>query len=186
VPIVTIAAPVENAAATVTGIVGGSLDMSRFEHFVEDFKALPDAQITIVDQHNLVIHASGRTGYAALQDLAQDDLITAGARAFAGAVTRPLEEVVTIVRNISAHGGPAEARLTSQPPAEIAALLEDVNGMQTRLADSYLQLEKALVQREHLNRELQALTEDLDRKVRDRTAALAEATRVAEEANQAK
>ena len=28
-----------------------------------------------------------------------------GARAFAGAVTRPLEDVVTVVRNISAHGG---------------------------------------------------------------------------------
>jgi signal transduction histidine kinase/DNA-binding response OmpR family regulator len=256
VPIVTIAAPIVDTAGNVEGVVGGSLDMSRFEHFVEDFRALPDAQITIVDQHNLVIHASGRTGYAALQNLTQDDLVTAGARAtgdvfqyerrgadptgsarlvafagvapvgwrvfveqplltlrlkwtgyyaatlmlillalgcavlgargFAGAVTRPLEEVVTIVRNISAHGGPAEARLTSQPPAEIAALLEDVNSMQTRLADSYLQIETALVQREHLNRELQALTEDLDRKVRDRTAALAEATRVAEEANQAK
>ena len=58
--------------------------------------------------------------------------------------------------------------------------------MQTRLADSYQQLEQALVQRERLNRELRALTEDLDRKVRERTAELAAATRVAEEANQAK
>ena len=109
-----------------------------------------------------------------------------GARGFAGAVTRPLEEVVTVVRNISAHGGQAEALLTSNPPAEITALLEDVNGMQPRLADSYQQLEQALVQRERLNTELRALTEDLDRKVRDRTAELAAATRVAEEANQAK
>ena len=31
-----------------------------------------------------------------------------GARAFSGAVTNPLEEVVTIVRNMSAHGGHAE------------------------------------------------------------------------------
>jgi signal transduction histidine kinase/CheY-like chemotaxis protein len=109
-----------------------------------------------------------------------------GARGFAGAVTRPLEEVVTIVRNISAHGGQAEARLTSNPPAEIAALLEDVNGMQTRLADSYQRLEQALTQRERLNAELRALTEDLDRKVRDRTEELAAATRVAEGANRAK
>ncbi|MBI3400894.1 MAG: response regulator [Acidobacteria bacterium] len=256
VPIVTIAAPVLDASGNPAGVVGGSLDMSRFERFVEDFKSLPDAQITIVDQHNLVIHASGRTGYAALQNLTQDDLVAAGAhaaqdvflyerrgadpagaarlvawttvppvgwrvfveqplltlrlkwtgyyaatltlillalgvavlgaRGFAGAVTRPLEEVVTIVRNISAHGAPAATHLTSPPPAEIGELLKDVNGMQARLADSYMQLEQALVQREHLNRELQALTEDLDRKVRERTAALAEATSVAEEANQAK
>ena len=109
-----------------------------------------------------------------------------GARQFASGVTRPLEEVVTIVRNISAHGGPAEARLTANPPAEIAELLGDVNGMQTRLADSYQQLEQALVQREHLNTELRALTEDLDRKVRERTAELVTATHIAEEANQAK
>ena len=109
-----------------------------------------------------------------------------GARRFASGVTRPLEEVVTIVRNISAHGGPAEARLTADPPVEIAALLGDVHGMQTRLADSYQQLEQALVQRERLNTELRALTEDLDRKVRERTAELATATHIAEEANQAK
>ena len=77
-------------------------------------------------------------------------------------------------------------RLTADPPAEIAALLDDVNGMQARLADSYQQLEQALVQRERLNTELRALTEDLDRKVRERTAELVAATRVAEEANQAK
>src|SRR5206468_4366493 len=52
--------------------------------------------------------------------------------------------------------------------------------------DSYQQLEQALIQRELLNLELRALTEDLDRKVRDRTAELVAATRVAEEANQAK
>ena len=101
-------------------------------------------------------------------------------------MTRPLEEVVDVVRNISAHGGQAEAKLTTDPPAEIVGLLEDVNGMQTRLADSYRQLEQALIQRERLNTELRALTEDLDRKVRDRTAELVAATRVAEEANQAK
>ncbi len=58
--------------------------------------------------------------------------------------------------------------------------------MQARLADSYRQLEQALIQRERLNTELRALTEDLDRKVRERTVELVAATRVAEEANQAK
>ena len=109
-----------------------------------------------------------------------------GARAFSGAVTRPLEELVKVVRNVSAHGAIAEAKLSSNAPAEIADLVEDVNGMQTRLADSYQQLEQALIQRERLNLELRALTEDLDRKVRDRTAELAAATRTAEEASNAK
>src|SRR5919198_1395897 len=109
-----------------------------------------------------------------------------GARGFAAGVTRPLEDLVRIVRSVSAHGSPAPARLTSKPPAEIATLIEDVHGMQARLSDSYQQLEQALVQREGLNTELRAMAEDLDRKVRNRTAELAAATRVAEEASRAK
>jgi len=108
-----------------------------------------------------------------------------GAHRFSAAVTNPLEELVTIVRNISA-GSAAEARLSTRPPAEIAALLEDVNGMQARLADSYTQLQHSLAERDTLNIELRALTQHLDSKVRERTAELASATRTAEEANDAK
>jgi signal transduction histidine kinase/CheY-like chemotaxis protein len=252
VPIVTIAVPLRRDAGAV-GVAGGSLDLSKFGRFVDDFRTLRDARVTIVDRHNRLIYTNGRASYTALQSLAGDDLVVAsasvkdglyryqpradrgaqlaalsaiaplgwkvfieqplltlrlqpagyyaftiacmllalagavlGARAFAGAVTRPLEEVVTVVRNISAHGGNPGAQLSSPPPAEIAALLADVNGMQRRLGDSYQQLEQALIQRERLNTELRALTEDLDRKVRDRTAQLAAATHVAEEANKAK
>jgi signal transduction histidine kinase/CheY-like chemotaxis protein len=58
--------------------------------------------------------------------------------------------------------------------------------MQQRLVDSYRQLEQALSQKVALNDELRALTADLDRKVRERTSELLEATRMAREANQAK
>jgi signal transduction histidine kinase/CheY-like chemotaxis protein/HPt (histidine-containing phosphotransfer) domain-containing protein len=256
VPIITIAVPILDAAGAVTGVAGGSLDLSKFDKFVEDFRSLPNARITVLDQHSRVIFTSGQTSFTALQNLELDPLVLGsaeapagvyrygrkmtdanestrlaafsvmaptgwkvfieqplvyvrlqstgyygfalalmllafggavlGARNFAHRVTRPLEEVVDVVRNISAHGGQAEAKLTSNPPAEISALLEDVNGMQGRLADSYRQLEQALIQRERLNTELRALTEDLDRKVRERTAELVAATHVAEEANQAK
>jgi signal transduction histidine kinase/DNA-binding response OmpR family regulator len=256
VPTVTIGVPFFDSGGAVAGVVGGSLDLSKFEQFVDNLKTLPHARITILDEHHRVIYASSETGFAKLQNVVQDELVIAGARAengvfeyqrraseasesarlgastvvapigwkvfveqplvnirlqsagyyafpmalmllalggavlgarvFAGSVTKPLEEVVAVVRNISAHGGQAEVKLTTEPPAEIAALLDDVNGMQTRLADSYRQLERALIQRERLNTELRALTEDLDRKVRDRTVDLVTATRVAEEANQAK
>jgi signal transduction histidine kinase/CheY-like chemotaxis protein/HPt (histidine-containing phosphotransfer) domain-containing protein len=256
VPIITIAVPIVYANGDVAGVAGGSLELSKFGRFADDFGTLADAQITVLDHLDRVVYASGAAGFSALQNLAQDDLVRTsgqpsgglykyrrpiagangssrivasalmpslgwkvfieqplltlrlqstgyyaitlglillalgaavlGARAFAGAVTRPLEEVVSVVRNISAHGGQAEAQLSSNPPAEIADLLQDVNGMQTRLSDSYQQLEQALIHRERLNLELRALTEDLDRKVRERTVELAAATRVAEEANRAK
>jgi signal transduction histidine kinase len=255
VPIVTMAMAI-NSASGASGVAGGSLDLSKFEKFVNELATLPEARITVVDQLNRVIFGSAGSGYSGLQSLTDDPLIRAGASApngvyqyqrtsnqaraagrlvatsavasagwrvfvelplasvrlqplgyygftvgllglalvgavvgaqwFANVLTRPLEEVVTIVRNISAHGGPEAARLSAEPPDEIAALLADVNGMQSRLSDSYQQLEQALVQRERLNRELRALTEELDQKVRERTAELANATHVAEEANQAK
>jgi signal transduction histidine kinase/CheY-like chemotaxis protein len=108
-----------------------------------------------------------------------------GARSFSRAVTRPLEDLVTVVRNVSMHEpiGPAGA---GSPLAEIDTLIEDVSTMQRRLGDSYQQLQGALAQREQLNGELQALTTDLDRKVRERTAELVAATHLAEEGSRAK
>jgi signal transduction histidine kinase/DNA-binding response OmpR family regulator len=257
VPIVTIAVPVVARHGGVVGVAGGSLDLSKFQRFLEEYQTLGDATVTILDKDDRVIYASASSGYTVLQSLAQDAIVKAspsavngvfrysrrvpegprgtqlvaeavvepagwkvfveqplltmrlqttgyyaltltlivmalggavlGARAFAGAVTRPLEDLVSIVRNISAQGTPAQAAITTvNPPAEIAELLENVNGMQGRLSDSYQQLQQALFQRELLNRDLRSLTEDLDRKVRERTAELAAAKQVAEEANRAK
>jgi signal transduction histidine kinase/DNA-binding response OmpR family regulator/HPt (histidine-containing phosphotransfer) domain-containing protein len=256
VPIVTIAVPFFDANGDVDGVVGGSLNLSRFEHYIDDLRTLPDAHVTILDQHDRVIYASDDAGFSALQSLSEDPLIresasvrnglfryqraqsdggipaqlvatavvaptgwkvfieqpllklrlqstryyavalilvlvalagaVLGARTFSSAITQPLEELVTIVRSTSAQGGVARPRLSASPPAEIATLVADVDLMQSRLGESYQQLEQALAQRERLNAELRALTEDLDRKVRDRTAELAAATHTAEEANQAK
>jgi signal transduction histidine kinase/ActR/RegA family two-component response regulator len=94
------------------------------------------------------------------------------AHAFSASVTRPLEEVVTIVRNVSATGTPAVAATRADPPTEIAQLLDDVNGMQARLSDSYRQLARQ--------------AEDLEHKIDARTAELAAAKEAAEAANEAK
>jgi signal transduction histidine kinase/FixJ family two-component response regulator len=101
------------------------------------------------------------------------------ARSFSAGVTQPLESLVAIVRNVSARGAPAPAVITTDQPAEIATLLDDVNGMSARLATSYSELQTALAETEELTR-------SLDSKVRERTAELAEAKRLAEHANQAK
>ena len=108
------------------------------------------------------------------------------AQSFSDTVTRPLEQLVTIVRNISAMETPTQTAVILNAPAEIAALVEDINGMQSRLADSYHQVARTLEEREHLNRDLRDLTTNLDLKVRERTAELADAKLVAEEANRAK
>jgi signal transduction histidine kinase/DNA-binding response OmpR family regulator len=252
---VTIAMPMVAGDGPVEGIVGGSLDLSKFQGFIEGYHTLPDAQITIVDQHDRVIYSTDGSGFSPLQHLGGSALLRGsaaasaglfrfdrtaangvrspqfaavagigagwkvfveqplrnmrlqtaefyaltltlilmalggailGARTFARVVTRPLEELVHIVRRVSAKGTPALASLEVDPPAEIAELLEDFNTMQTRLATSYHQLEQSLAQRERLNADLKALTEDLDQKVRERTAELAAAMRTAEEANRAK
>ena len=256
VPIVTIAAPDLAADGTVSGIVGGSLDLSKFSSFIDEYNTLEHAVITIVDQHDRVIYASAQAGYEVLEHLPEGGLLGApangsngafvytrrlsdgsrvaqvaaaaavatpqwrvfveqprvtlrvhtpgyyaltlglivlalaaaivGAHACASAITRPLEDLVTIVRNTSVEGRPTQIAIGANAPAEIAGLVEDVSGMQSRLAESYRQLEQALAQREGLNAELRGLTEDLDRKVRDRTAELASAKQAAEAANQAK
>jgi hypothetical protein len=75
VPIITIAVPIVNADNEVTGVAGGSLDLSKFDRFVDDFRTLADAQITVLDRDNRLIYRSGAAGVSALQSLAEDDLV---------------------------------------------------------------------------------------------------------------
>ena len=81
VPIVTIAMPLLTADGATMGVAGGSLDLSKFEKFVQDFGTLAAARVTILDQHDRVIYASGLTGFAPFQSLAGDALVISRAAA---------------------------------------------------------------------------------------------------------
>ncbi|HLG97771.1 MAG TPA: response regulator [Bryobacteraceae bacterium] len=107
---------------------------------------------------------------------------------FTGAnTTAPLEALVKRLRKFTMQG---EALHQIQPPAsapsEIIQLMDDFEHMSARLKESYSQLRDALADRERLNGELSALLNDLDLKVRERTAELADAKLRAEEASRAK
>jgi signal transduction histidine kinase/CheY-like chemotaxis protein len=109
------------------------------------------------------------------------------ARAADSGVTSPLENLVNRVRQFSVQDdAPGKIELPPQAPAEIAHLVEDFGRMSVRLKESYTQLRAALSDRERLNRDLADVLDDLDRKVRERTAELAEAKSRAEEASRAK
>ncbi len=114
-------------------------------------------------------------------------LSLAFARVIGGGITSPLELLVKRVRQFTMQGDPPhKVRLPAQAPAELEQLLDDFDQMSVRLNESYQQLQEALADRERLNDERGALLADLDRKVRDRTAELAEAKLRAEEASRAK
>jgi len=108
-------------------------------------------------------------------------------RAVDSGVTSPLEQLVNRVRAFSMQRDWREPiELPAQAPTEVAELVKDFDGMSVRLRESYTELHVALLDRERLNEEMEALLKDLDRKVRDRTAELAEAKAKAEDASRAK
>jgi signal transduction histidine kinase/CheY-like chemotaxis protein len=109
------------------------------------------------------------------------------ARAADSGVTSPLEDLVHRVRQFSVQNDPPGLiELPAQAPVEVAHLVEDFGRMSVRLTESYTELRAALSDRERLNNEMAALLADLDFKVRERTAELAEAKLRAEEASRAK
>jgi signal transduction histidine kinase/CheY-like chemotaxis protein len=151
--------------------------------------AVAGAGWTVFVEHPVLSLRVQSTNYYALTlGLVALALVSAivAARRFAWRVTEPLETLVTAVRHLSVQECPVDIATRPASLHELAELQDDVVLMQRRLADSYQQLEQALGQKDRINAELQTLMADLDRKVRDRTAELSEATRVAEEASRAK
>jgi signal transduction histidine kinase len=114
------------------------------------------------------------------------------ARLIADRITIPLGALVERVRRFQIEGGEVDSsRLnpsihSEAAPLEISQLMGDFDALSQRLKDSYGQLEDSLEEREHLNREMQALLADLDVKVKQRTAELNKAKIRAEEASFAK
>jgi len=184
------AEPLLNAASRTTS------DVFSYQHG-QDAEGVRLAAVALVPgtgwrvfvEHSLAGLRLQTTSYYALTLLLIGLALGGGvlaARRFSAAVANPLESVVTMVRNLTVRAETVDIDAGEAPVTEIRELVDDVRRMQQRLADSYGQLEQALGQKVRLNRELQVLTADLDRKVRERTSELSEATRMAKDANRAK
>jgi len=257
-PIVTITAPLFAPSGELKGIVVGSLKLSHFEHFDQDYRNLAGASILILDQRDRVIYSNHGAGRRPLESLHDSPAVKASlapgvngtflvdhpdstqrterylvshgvcgltnwrvlieqplaeiyrqtwrfygltiawllgaivlsllvSRVIGAGITAPLELVVKRVRQFTMRGDrPQKIELAGQTPAEVEQLIDDFDQMSVRLNESYKQLHEALSDRERLNDELQALLADLDRKVRERTAELAQAKLRAEEASRSK
>jgi two-component system, sensor histidine kinase len=256
-PIVSITAPLFTQQGDLCGIVVGSLKLSHFEEFDQNYRTLSSAAILILDQRNRVIY-SNQGNYSPLESMQDSPQVKSSlaagdassfvldhldaqqhngrylashaicaptkwrvlieqplseihrqteryygmtvawllgaiglsllfARVIGAGITAPLELLVKKVRHFTMRGdAPQKILLPPQAPAELDLLVDDFDQMSVRLNESYQQLHEALSDRERLNDELQALLADLDRKVRERTAELADAKIRAEEASRAK
>jgi signal transduction histidine kinase/ActR/RegA family two-component response regulator len=257
-PVVAITAPLFTQSGDLFGVLAGSVKLSHFEQFDQNYRALSSAVILVVDQRNRVIHSSLAAAYPVLKSLDDSPLVKSSlaaagrtpflmdhsdaqrrnqrhlvsqavsglthwrvlieqplaaihlqteryyamtliwlssaillsllfARVIGAGITAPLELLVYRVRQFTMReDSPHPVDLPAQAPSEVVQLVDDFDRMSVRLNESYTQLREALSDRERLNGELQALLADLDRKVRERTAELADAKARAEDASQAK
>jgi signal transduction histidine kinase len=251
-PIVTLTAPINSPDGSVRAIVSGSLRCSRFDDLWKSLASLPQGQLLIVDQQDLVIYASpgvtlkpldslksqnirgvsaekpffkfglkSRTGGELLASVGITDagwalavwqplstviaesanyyfvtgscmllgllISTAGARIMSVMLTRPVDVLVHRVGNFVMGGAkPEPTPLADNAPLELAQLVSDFDRMSVRLNDSYRALQAALTDRQRLNEELTDVLTDLEGKVQERTAELAEAKARAEEASRLK
>ena len=114
---------------------------------------------------------------------------TLGAARMSAQLTRPVEGLVERVGTFVMGGsqpGPAAlspAKLAADAPLELAQLVQDFDSMAVRLNESYRELQSAVADRDRLNGQLANLLVDLEIKVKERTAQLAEAKERAEESS---
>ena len=112
---------------------------------------------------------------------------TLGARHLSKKLTKPVEALANRVGRFTVNNGTLEpAPPAANAPLELARLMHDFDRMAFRLQESYRELQAALGDRERLNRELAELLADLENKVKERTAELAEAKQRAEDASRLK
>ena len=101
-------------------------------------------------------------------------------------VTGPLEQLVAATRAVSDDQPPQALPADPSVPSEVRALERGFEAMVARLHDSQAEVKSALDAREKANLALTATLEQLDERVRHRTAALASATARVEAASRAK
>ncbi len=117
---------------------------------------------------------------------------TLGAARMSAQLTRPVEGLVRRVDTFVMGGsqpGPAAlspATLAADAPLELAQLVQDFDSMAVRLNESYRELQSAVADRDRLNGQLANVLVDLEIKVKERTAQLAEAKERAEESSRLK
>jgi len=85
-PIVGISAPLRNIDGALVGIIEGSLDLRTFERIDNDRAGLDGAVVLLTDQNGRVIYSSESAGYAPLENISADPLLTSGDLAGYGAV----------------------------------------------------------------------------------------------------
>jgi signal transduction histidine kinase len=112
---------------------------------------------------------------------------TFGANWMSARLTRPVENLAGRVRNLVVNGRERErVSAPADAPLELVQLVEDFDSMALRLNESYGALERSLEDRGRLNRKLASVLSDLEGKVTERTAELAEAKERAEEGSRLK
>ncbi|MFN8059973.1 MAG: ATP-binding protein [Vicinamibacterales bacterium] len=101
-------------------------------------------------------------------------------------LTRPLERLVSRARDIRLGQQQHFGGIESDAPFEVRELDSDLDAMVDRLNETHEELRMAIESGERINAELALTLRDLDRRVHERTEALAAATAKAEQASRAK
>ncbi len=80
-PVVSITAPLFTKTGELFGMLAGSLKLSHFEQFNQNYRTLHSAAILILDQRNRVIYSSNAGGYRTLESMDNSTLVKASKQA---------------------------------------------------------------------------------------------------------